>query len=199
MVGVADLFAADHSAPNAYATGTSEPQPANPFAPYQFLIGRWDVKATDDGPAAAIIRVKWGPNRSYIWYTSNLLIGGREEPHLAGMLVWNAVHNNLDMLFSMDLRSGRVQEHGTMNVDADGVVVRDITAVYGAGTRAIGLPPVGPEGATTHFRETYKRVDANKILTSAMRETDQGWVPTFPGSDHLIMMRRSSADQDSDS
>jgi hypothetical protein len=159
---------------------------------YAFLIGEWDVKASEDGPAAAVIRVRWGPNRSYIWYATTLLFGGHEEPHLEGMLVWNATQKNLDMLFSMDLKSGRVQEHGTMSVDADGVIVRDITAVYGAGANAIGRPPIGPEGATAHFRETYKKLGPDKILTSGMRKTESGWVETFPGSDHLIMIRRPS-------
>jgi hypothetical protein len=107
------------------------------------------------------------PNRSYIWYASSLIFDGREEPHLEGMLVWNAVRKNLDMLFTMDLRSGRVQEQGTMSVDADGTIVRDITAVYGEGARGFGLPVFGPEGATAHFRETYKKAGPDKIFTSA--------------------------------
>ena len=199
LVGGVNGFAADHPGAIPSSTAANQVHPGSPFAPYAFLVGEWDVKADDDSPPAAIIRVQWGPNRSYIWYSSSLLIAGPEEPHLAGMLVWNGVNNNLDMLFSMDLRSGRVQEHGTMTADADGSVVRDITAVYGPRTNAIGLPPVGPQGATAHFHETYKKLDGNKILTSAMRETDHGWVATFPGSDHLIMTRRSSSSQDAGS
>lgn len=185
------------------ATGQSRSPAASPgaasnsirsneqFAPFECLIGEWDVKATDDGPVAAIIRVRWGPNHSYIWYTSNLVFDGHEEPHLEGILVWNAVHKNLDMLFSMDLRSGKVQEQGTMSADADGTIVRAITAVYGQGARAMGMPPVGAEGAIAEFREIYKKINTDKILTSAMRKTGNGWIATFPGSDHLIMTRRS--------
>jgi len=160
------------------------------YAPYELLIGEWDVASEKGGPAMAVQRVRWGPNHSYIWYASAMLFDGREEPHLEGMLVWNALHKNLDMLFSMDLKTGRVQEQGTMSVEADGTIVRQITAVYGEGARAMGLPPVGPDGASSHFRETYKKIAPNKILTSAMRETEHGWVATFPGSDHLIMTRR---------
>lgn len=186
----AALYAQDN--PHRHADPPStETRPNNQFGPYEFLIGEWDVKATDDGPPAAIIRVRWGPNHSYIWYASSLIFDGREEPHLEGILVWNAVRKNLDMLFSMDLRSGRVQEQGTMSVDADGTIVRDITAVYGEGARGFGLPVAGPEGATKHFRETYKKVSPDKVLTSAMRKDENGWVATFPGSDHLIMTRRS--------
>ena len=184
-------------------TAPAESQPSHPVGahaasnnellrPFEILVGEWDVRATDNGPVAAIIRVHWGPNQSYLWYASSLLFGGREEPHLEGILVWNAVHKNLDMLFSMDLRTGKVQEQGTMSVEADGTIVREITAIYGEGAHAMGMPPIGPEGATAQFRETYKKASADKILTSAMRKTETGWVATFPGSDHLIMTRRSS-------
>jgi hypothetical protein len=191
VFAASSLFAEPSPLPAASSSeGLS--QSASQFDPYEFLIGEWEVKAAKDDRPAAIIRVRWGPNRSYLWYSSSLIIDGREAPHLEGILVWNGIHKNLDMLFSMDLKSGRVQEQGTLSVDGEGKVVRDITAVYGPGARPIGMPAVGPEGATTHFRETYKQIDANKVSTSAMRETKNGWVATFPGSDRMIMTRRSS-------
>ena len=174
----------------ANAAEQSTDSTADKFAPYAFLIGEWDVKSSEDAPPAATIRVRWGPNQSYIWYSSSLLFNGHEEPHLEGMLVWNGVHKNLDMLFSMDLRSGRVQEQGTMAVGNDGTLVRDINAIYSAGVSPLGGKPAGPDGATGHFRETYTKVTPDRIVTSAMRKTDHGWVPTFPGSDHLTMTRR---------
>jgi hypothetical protein len=131
-----------------------------------------------------------GPNRSYIWYAVALLTDGREEPHLEGMLVWNGVHKNLDVLFVMDLKSGRVQEQGTMSVQADGSLVRNITAVYSPGVQAM-TGNVGSAGATARFRQTYKQIGPDEIQTSAMRETERGWVATFPGSDRLLMIRRS--------
>src|SRR3982751_3003898 len=76
---------------SAAQPGTPPDSATAQFTPYEFLIGEWDVKAKEDGPPAATIRVKWGPNRSYIWYASTLIFGGREMPHLEGMLVWNAV------------------------------------------------------------------------------------------------------------
>ena len=138
----------------------------------------------------AVQRVRWGPNRSYIWYAVALLTDGREEPHLEGMLVWNGVHKNLDMLFVMDLKSGRVQEQGTMSVQADGSLVRNITAVYSPGVRAM-TGNVGSAGATARFRQTYMQIGPDEIQTSAMPETERGWVATFPGSDRLLMIRRS--------
>jgi hypothetical protein len=193
VASTSHLYAAEPSASPAVSTAERERagEIATPLAPYECLIGEWDVKATEDGPAAAIVRAKWGPNHSYIWYSSTMIFAGQSVPHLEGMLVWNAVHKNLDMLFCMDLKTGRVQEQGTMSLNAEGAIVRDITAVYGSGARAIGMPPVGPEGATTHFRETYQKAGPDKILTSAMRETKDGWVATFPGSDHLVMLRRA--------
>ncbi len=113
------LRAQDHG--SAPAPRDESRQANEQFTPYEYLVGEWDVKAGDDGPVAAIIRVKWGPNHAYLWYSSSLLFGGHEEPHLEGMLVWNAVHKNLDMLFSMDLRTGKVQEQGTMTAEADGL------------------------------------------------------------------------------
>jgi hypothetical protein len=154
-------------------------QKKNPFGPFEFLIGDWDVRSDADGTPMAVQRVRWGPNRSYIWYAVALLSDGREEPHLEGMLVWNGVHKNLDMLFVMDLNSGRVQEQGTMSVETDGTLVRNITVVYSRGVEAV-TGPVGSAGATARFRQTYKQIDSDKIQTSATRQTERGWVATFP-------------------
>jgi hypothetical protein len=170
-----------------------ENRPQNLYAPYEFLIGEWDVKSETDGTPAAVARVRWGPNRSYIWYSVALIANGQEEPHLEGMLVWNGVHKNLDMLFTIDLRSGRSQEQGTMSAAQDGSLVREITAVHSAGVPTTSGKTVGPEGATRHFRQTYKQIGPDKIQTSVMRETDHGWVASFPGSDKMIMTRRSGA------
>jgi len=54
-------------APAAPQTEIKDATQANEqFSPFAHLIGEWDVKATEDGPVAAIIRVRWGPNRSYL-------------------------------------------------------------------------------------------------------------------------------------
>jgi hypothetical protein len=172
--------------------GVTVKQAENPFGPYEFLVGEWDVKSEIEGSPTGVQSVRWGPNRSYIWYAVALLSDGREEPHLEGMLVWNGVHKNLDMLFVMDLKSGRVQEQGTMSVEADGSLVRNITAVYSPGVQAMS-GAVGSGGATAHFRQTYKQIGPDKIQTSAMRQTERGWVATFPGSDRLLMVRRSGS------
>jgi hypothetical protein len=51
----------------------------------------------------------------------------------------------------------------------------------------------GPEGGVAHFRQTFKAQTADRVLTSLMRESEAGWVPTFPGSDRLAMTRREKS------
>jgi hypothetical protein len=95
------------------------------------------------------------------------------------------------MLFAIDLQSGKSQEQGTMSVEKNGELVREIIAVHSEGVPTSAGKAVGPEGATRQFRQTYKQVGSDKIETSVMRKTDKGWVASFPGSDHWIMTRRS--------
>jgi hypothetical protein len=165
---------------------------SGPYAPYAFLIGEWDVASESGGPAAAVTRFRWGPNRSYLWFATSVVANGAEQPHFEGFLMWNGVRKNLDMLVAMDLQRGLVQERGVVSVAPDGTVVRDITASYSEGAP---LPPrgqtsAGPAGATVRFRQTFKPVSPNRVLTTVLRESEQGWVPTFPGSDRLVMTRR---------
>ena len=187
-LGALSLAAQDDTRQDHKPDEVKTAQEENPFGPYEFLIGDWDVQSVDGSPVA-VQRVRWGPNRSYIWYAVALLSDGREEPHLEGILVWNGVRKNLDMLFVVDLKSGRVQEQGTISVEPDGSLVRNITAVYSPGVQSM-TGPVKSAGATGHFRQTYKQIGSDKIQTSVMRETEHGWVATFPGSDRLLMTRR---------
>lgn len=172
------------------AAASAESTPPGPFAPYRFLIGEWDLAPEAGGPAAGIVRFRWGPNESYIWYATSLLLRGAERPHFEGILVWNGVHRNLDMLLSMDLEHGLVQEQGTVFVEPDGTVVREITASYSEGTHPMGQPAPGPGGATGRFRQTFKAAGPDRILTQALRDSGHGWVSTFPGSDRLVLTRR---------
>ena len=43
----------------------------NPYAPYAFLIGEWNVERRRK--AEAVARFRWGRERSYIWYSVSLL------------------------------------------------------------------------------------------------------------------------------
>ncbi|HEY2712825.1 MAG TPA: hypothetical protein VGI60_09950 [Chthoniobacterales bacterium] len=164
------------------------------YEQYEALIGTWDVTAPEGGPSFAVQRFTWGPGHSYIWYAGSFIgHGGKEEPHFEGMLVWNGVHKNLDMLLTMDPKSGRAQEQGTFNVTPDGTFVREITGVFSEGVTPIGEAKVGPDGMSEHFRQTYKPHGMDELLTAVMRETNDGsWVATFPGSEKLVMKRRKA-------
>ncbi len=171
-----------------------KPEPATPaaYAPYAFLIGEWDV-GPEGGKAAAVARFRWGPAKTYIWYSGALFVEGGELPSWEGPLVWNGVRKNLDFLLILEPASGNlVQEQGTMHLEPDGTVVREITAFYSEGN---AVPPkwdkaAGPEGASAQFRHTFKADGPDRILSSVMRKTDDGWVANFPGSDRLVMVRR---------
>lgn len=151
----------------------------SPYAPYEFLVGEWNV-AREGARPMMVMRFRWGLNRSYIWHAAALLKPEGEEPHFEGVLMWNGKNKNLDMLLMLDLseRAG-AQEQGSLSLEPDGTVVRNITA-----TRA--------DGSTGRFRQTYRRLADGKVETTVMRETPQGWVPTFPGSERLIMTRRAN-------
>jgi hypothetical protein len=166
---------------------------ANPYEPYEFLIGEWDVARESGGVPMAVQRFNWRSGHAYIWYAGSLMMNGQEQPHFEGMLMWNGVNKNLDMLLTLDLRYGLAQEHGTVYVQADGTVVREVTGVFSEGVLAMGQPRVGPEGWTGRFRQTFKKVESGKVLTSVMRESEGKWVATFPGSDHLVMTARAKS------
>jgi hypothetical protein len=94
------------------------------------------------------------------------------------------------MLLEMDLNGGRSIETGSFSALPDGTFVRDITATYAEGTGAIGVGAVGPEGYVGHFRQTFAPNGPNEMRTSVMRRAADGtFVPTFPGSDRMIMRR----------
>jgi len=176
----------------ARGAGAAEPAPVpRQYAPYAFLIGAWDV-APDGGPPIGVARFRWGPNGAYIWYSQSLLEDGAERPHFEGVLVWNGVRRKLDMLLSVDLDRGLVAESGTLGIQPDGTLVREITAIYSEGAGAMGGKPAGPEGATARFRQTFRREAPDRIATRVLRASGKGWVATFPGSDRLVMTRRAA-------
>jgi len=180
--------------PAGSAAVSAEPEVSTPppYAPYEFLIGEWDVGPIG-GTAAAVSRFRWGPTKTYIWYSGAYLAADGERPAWEGLLVWNGVRKALDFLLVLDPASGSlVQEQGTVHIGQDGTVMREITAFYSEGN---AVPPgwdetAGPGGASAKFRQTFTPDGPDRILTSVMRKSEAGWVPNFPGSDHLVMTRR---------
>ena len=184
LFAAALLSIALHKGVAAETPATDSDIPSH-YAPYALLAGDWDVTPATGGPAVARQQVTFGPGNSYLWFALSVFANGREEPHLEGILVWNALNDNLDMLFSVDLNGGKVQEQGTLSIKDDGTLVREINAVYPG--------PNGAGGKTSRFRQTFSPVSSDRILTSVMRETPEGWVPTFPGSDALVLTRRAGS------
>lgn len=192
---VAAAVAAAPLAPTATpAFAQTEPPVPAAYAPYAFLIGEWDV-GRPGGPPAAVTRFRWSSGKTYIWYSGALLVDGKEQPSFEGLLVWNGVRKNLDMLLVLDPTSGNlVQEQGTVHAEPDGTVVRTITVYYSPGNP---VPPrwdraAGPDGAAAEFRHTFTSLGADRIATTIMYKTADGWRTSFPGSDSLVMTRRPS-------
>jgi hypothetical protein len=150
---------------------------ANPYGAYEFLIGDWYSKPSG-GPDVTIHQnFKWGTNKSYIFYTTLTREGGKPEGvHFEGMLVWNGATKGLDYVIASEPGSG-TQEQGTLHIDPDGAVVREVTMITAAGKSQV-------------FRQRFWRTGADTAMTSLMRQTATGWEPNFPGSEQIAMSRR---------
>ncbi len=163
----------------------------NPYAPYEFLIGEWDV-SPEGRPSQMVMRFQWrGTAKGYILFSASLLeAGGKEDLHFEGILIWNAVHQNLDMLVTLDPVNGTTQESGTLFIEPDGTVVRSIVST---GPRNIRGADGKLAAGSSNFRQTFKQMGPGRVRTVVMRETKNGWEPTFPGSDNLIMTKRAAS------
>jgi hypothetical protein len=160
------------------------------YQPYRFLVGEWSVGAPGAAPMG-VIRFRFGPGESYLWFSMSMLRGDAEQPHFEGMLLWNGARKNLDMLVALDLVGGNAQEQGTVSIEPDGSVLREISATYSEGMRLLDGTVVGPGGATRAFRQRFTAVGVDRIETALTRKDGERWVPTFPGSDRLVMIRRA--------
>lgn len=142
------------------------------------LIGEWNV-GPPGGAAAFIERFSWGQQRAYVWVRVALIRAtGEEHLHFEGIAVWNAATKRYDYLFAVEPGSG-VQEQGEFYAGADGFIVRDVALT-------------AADGSTGTFRQTFRDLGDGRFETTLMRKTADGWAPTFPGSEKLIMIRRKS-------
>lgn len=161
----------------ATAQTTAAPAKAVADKPYdqiEWLIGDW---LSDEGANLVRQSFTWGPKQSYILYSTYTAMGGRPEAlHFEGILVWNAKSRAYDYVFAIEPGSGG-QEKGSIAVQPDGSIVRDVELTTAAGQ-------VG------RFRQTFRRIDDRNAVTSLMRQTANGWEPNFPGSDRIAMSRR---------
>ena len=153
----------------------AEPTPmaTNPYAPYEWLIGDW---YSTTGPERLHQRLTYGPNRSYIQYsTFNAAQGKPEKLHFEGVMVWNGKSNALDYVFAVEPGTG-VQEKGTVQAQPDGSVVREVEFT-------------SPTGRIAHFRQRFWR-ESDLVFTSLQRQVATGWEFNFPGSDKIAMSRK---------
>ena len=155
----------------------------HPYAPYEFLIGDWNVAAAAGRPAFVTLRFHWGDNHAYIWYGAYL----GQQPHFEGMMMWNGAHHNLDTLISMDMEHGLVQDLGTLSI-LNGVAIGESTETFSEGVGTDG-PLAGAKGKTSHTRQAMRPIDADHIALSFEIATPTGWKPAIPGGDHLLMTR----------
>jgi hypothetical protein len=168
---------AQHGAAPQSGHGASPGEVTGSYAPYAYLIGNWDIAV----PAGQTLRetFRWGPRQSYIFFSTLMSQGGQPESvHFEGMAVWNGATNRLDYVFVLEPGSGG-QERGEIYVQADGLIVRDVTLT-------------DRNGRSGRFRQTFQRTGVDSAITSVMRQTATGWEPTFPGGERLVMTRRRS-------
>ena len=148
---------------------------ANPYGAYEFLIGDWYTKPSGGPDVRIHQQFAWGTEKGSIKYTTLTNVGSAPEAvHFEGLLVWNGATKALDYVIAAEPGSGG-QEKGTLHVESNGAVVRDVLL-----TRA--------DGKTGQFRQRFWR-ENDAVFTSLMRKTDKGWEPNFPGSERLAMSR----------
>ena len=154
---------------------------ATPYAPYAFLIGDWDTVPADGKYVAAIRQtLRWGPLNTYISYSAFTRAPGdaQERLHAEGLMTYNAQHKTLDFLFAHEPGTFG-EEEGTVHLEPDGSVVRESTEVE-------------KDGSLSHSRQVIRQTGPNTAVTSLMELRPDGtWAPAFPGSDHLVMVRRA--------
>ena len=146
------------------------------YAPYEFLIGDW---TSNTGGTVLRQSFSWGPNRSYIRYSTYLKSStAPEKMHFDGIMVWNGKSKLLDFVFAIEPGSG-IQEKGTVSAQPDGSLIREVELT-------------GKHGSVSHFRQTFRSTGPKAAVTSVMRRTEAGWEPNFPGADRIEMLRSTA-------
>lgn len=150
--------------------------PSAAYATLAPLIGQWDV-GPQGGAPAFVQRFSWGPKGAYVWVqVAMILDSGEEHLHFEGLVLWNGATRRYDYLFSVEPGS-LVQEKGEIYATEYGEIVRDVVLT-------------SADGATGRFRQTFRALADGRYVTTLMRHAGDGWSPTFPGSERLIMTRR---------
>lgn len=157
------------------SAGSESGRTPTPYATLTPLIGKWNVSPAGSAPAF-VEHFSWGPNHAYIRFTVNVIeASGEERLHMDGMIIWNAATRRFDYLLAVEPGS-LAQEQGQIYRNDTGDIVRDVTLT-------------GADGAIGQFRQIFRAMTEGRFGTSLLRLTDDGWTPTFAGSDQLIMVR----------
>jgi hypothetical protein len=174
MIALAGPAFGQHGAAPAHSESVASKTARDPYQPYAFLVGEWRSNA---GPSTLRQKIGWGPHRAYMTYSTYMQqAGGEERLHFDGIMVWNGASKSLDYLFAVEPGSG-IQEKGSVRAEADGSIVREVEFT-------------GPDGKTAQFRQTFRKIDADRAITSLMALRNGKWEPNFPGSDRIEMVRR---------
>lgn len=179
LIGSAAWLAAPTIANAHSVTQTHFLEASKPYAPYEFLIGDWFSKLPGQGMMIHQ-QFSWGPGKSYILYSSYLVLPGKpEQLHFQGMMTWNGTSKSLDFLFMLQPGSG-AQEKGTVTARPDGTIVREISMT-------------DSDGDLDHFRQSFRKIPGGKVVTSMMEQTATGWKMDPPG-EIVMELRPSSAE-----
>ena len=93
-------------------------------------------------------------------------------------MVWNGKSKKLDFLFAVQPGSGD-QEKGTVEVQADGSIVRTVELT-------------GADADRDQLRQIFRKLRDGKVTTSVMEQTVQGWTMNPPGE--IVMDRAAPAE-----
>jgi len=147
----------------------------NPYAAFDWLVGDWYAEA---GPGLLREQITYGPGRGYIKFSTFTAPSesGPQHLHFEGIALWNAKTRVLDYLFAVEPGSG-AQEHGIYRAEPDGSIVREVELIDAKGNAGV-------------FRQTFVKTGPDTAVTTLMRQTANGWVPTFPGSEKIELRRR---------
>ena len=148
---------------------------AKVYAPYEFLIGDWYTKLPE-GNMVIHQQFSWGPGRGSINYMTFFGPPGREEHfHFGGFMAWNGKSRALDYLFAVEPDSG-VQEKGTLMVQRDGSIIRDILETH-------------PDGTVEHNRQTFRKLADGTVSMDLLDRKPSGWASSLPAGKPIIMSR----------
>lgn len=171
---VAPALAQHGQAPSEAPPAVSLARANDPYRPFEFLVGEW---ASQEGSSTLRQSIGWGPQRAFMTYSTYMQQPGKPERlHFGGIMVWNGKTKKLDFLFAVEPGSWTL-ERGSVHAEADGAIVREVELI-------------APTGASSIFRQTIRRIDANSAITSLMALRDGNWEPNFPGSERIEMKRR---------